>query len=60
MTKERYWEGKGRIADEAKDWQHNFSDRDWSYEELAKVWNYFYIMGKRYGVLREFRENGIC
>ena len=30
-----------------------------SYGELAWMQRYFTIMGKRYGLLKEFRENGI-
>ena len=31
-----------------------------SYEDFAIAGDYFYALGKRYGLLREFRENGIC
>ena len=31
-----------------------------SYEELYYIQNFFETMGKRYGLLREFRENCIC
>ena len=30
-----------------------------SYSELAEVGERFYTLGKRYGLLKEFRENGI-
>lgn len=30
-----------------------------SYSELAEVGERFYMLGKRYGLLKEFRENGI-
>lgn len=31
-----------------------------SYGEIYHIQNFFEIMGKRYGLLREFRENCIC
>lgn len=31
-----------------------------SWGEVAMVSNNFYELGKRYGLLNEFRENGIC
>lgn len=30
-----------------------------SYNELAEVGERFYTLGKRYGLLKEFRDNGI-
>ena len=30
-----------------------------SWQEVANYTNYFYKMGKRYGLIKEFRENGI-
>ena len=43
----------------AIDWQLNDSDYPYSYEGLAIIGEYFYRLGKRYGLLREFRENAI-
>lgn len=31
-----------------------------SWGEVAEKSNYFYKNGKKYGLLREFKENGIC
>lgn len=46
----------------ARDLAINFSyaDINLSWDELNKVQNKFYAIGKRYGLLREFKENGIC
>lgn len=33
---------------------------DMSYAELAYITDLFSKLGKRFGLLREFRENGIC
>ena len=43
----------------AIDWQLNESDYPYSYGGLAILTDYFYRLGKRYGLLKEFRENGI-
>ena len=42
----------------AIEWQ--LVDEPISYSELAEVCQRFYTLGKRYGLLKEFRENGIC
>lgn len=55
-----YQERKNNLIELAKEWQLDFSYLSWSYSELAEIVNYFYNNGKRYGLLKEFRENGIC
>lgn len=40
--------------------EYSFSSFQFSYCELALWEEYFETNGKRYGLLREFRENGIC
>ena len=55
-----YEEKKASLEDLAKDWQYNFSSLSWSYSELAEICNYFYENGKRYGLLKVFKENAIC
>ena len=54
-----YAERKANVREKAIDWQYEASEQDLSYGELAEAGDYFYKMGKRYGLLREFRENGI-
>lgn len=54
-----YQEMKERARQIAIDWQYEDGDYPYSYEGLAIVGEYFYKLGKRYGLLREFRENGI-
>lgn len=50
---------KKSIARQAAiDWQYE-SNYDISMGELLRVISHFYKLGKRYGLLREFRENGI-
>jgi len=43
----------------AMEWQNASADIDYSYEELAEWNGFFEKYGKKYGLLREFRENGI-
>lgn len=54
-----YKEKKERARQEAIDWQLESANEQLSYGELAAIGDYFYKLGKRYGLLREFRENGI-
>ena len=55
-----YQERKEQIRNEAIDWQNGFANCSLSYGELASAQDYFETMGRRYGLLTEFRENGIC
>jgi hypothetical protein len=54
-----YAERKANARQIAIDWQLNESDYPYSYGGMAILTNYFYRLGKRYGLLKEFRENGI-
>ena len=54
-----YAERKENARQIAIDWQLNESDYPYSYGGMAILTDYFYRLGKRYGLLREFRENGI-
>lgn len=45
---------------EAMDWQHDFNNHDYSLSELLEWFNHFEKIGRRYGLLQEFRDNGIC
>lgn len=55
----KYQIGKARARDIAITWQHEDSYYPYSWEGYAMVCDYFYKLGKRYGLLKEFRENGI-
>lgn len=55
----KYQERKERARQKAIDWQLGFSDADYSCAELAFWTDYFERLGKRYGLIEEFRENGI-
>lgn len=55
----KYYEKKAEIREQAIMWQLDFNNHNYSWLELANFGDYFYRLGKRYGLLREFRENGI-
>lgn len=54
-----YAERKAKAIQEATDWQADFCNHNYSYGELAFFVAYFTKQAKRYGLIREFRENGI-
>lgn len=56
----KYQKRKECIRAEAIDWQQTSQERNLSYDELLEAANYFEKAGRRYGLLTEFRENGIC
>lgn len=51
---------KDSIREQVIEWQNEFACHNYSYGELVEWQAYFGKMGKRYGLLKEFRENGIC
>lgn len=56
----KYQLAKERAREKAVMWQLENCDKCLSYSELAEFCEYFEKLGKRYGLLKEFRENGIC
>lgn len=54
-----YQKNKVYARERAIDWQAKFAERAMSYSELADWQSYFMRLGRRYGLLREFAENGI-
>ena len=55
-----YAERKAEVRDEAIQWQADFGDRVMTWGEVAEETGRFERLGRRYGLLTEFRENGIC
>ena len=55
----RYTRAKGNARQKAMDWQTDFHNNSYSYGELAAFAEYFTRLAKRYGLMTEFRENGI-
>ena len=57
-----YQERKAAAREEAIQWQidtfDDFMTMTWA--ELSEATYHFEKLGRRYGLLREFRENGIC
>ncbi len=52
-----YQERQEQIREEAI--TYTYSDEAYSYGELADIQEYFRKMARRYGLTREFAENGI-
>jgi len=55
----QYAINKEKAREQAIDWQHNFENQNYSWGCLANWECYFRKLGKRYGLLKEFSENGI-
>lgn len=56
---ESYYERQERARQEAIEWQADFGNHSYSWGEIFEWCDYFTELGKRYGLLEEFRENGI-
>ena len=54
-----YQREKENARNKAVEWQRGFCDHDYSYGELAYYGEFFDRLARRYGLVREFRENGI-
>lgn len=57
MTK--YQMRKENARQKAMEYQYNFDKMVHSYSELALYTEYFAKLAKRYGLIKEFRENAI-
>lgn len=55
----KYQQAKERARQKVVDWQLTFSDNVYYYSDLADFAAYFEKLGKRYGLIKEFRGNGI-
>ena len=60
MAKMTYQQKKEAARQQAIDWQDWSHEQNLSYGELAEAGEHFEKLGRRYGLLQEFRENGIC
>lgn len=54
-----YQEFKNKAREEAKAWQLDFVNNNYSYEEFFEAQLKFEELAKRYGLIKEFKENGI-
>lgn len=59
MIMTNYEKRKASARQKAIDWQYEASQKNYSYAELAYFGNFFTKLAKRFGLTREFRENGI-
>ena len=50
---------KEEARQKAIEWQLDFANNNYSWGELAYYSNYFEKLAKRYGLIEEFKENGI-
>lgn len=55
----KYQQAKESARQKAIDWQLTFSDNVYYWSDLADFSAYFEKLGKRYGLIKDFRENGI-
>ncbi len=55
----RYTRAKENARQKAMDWQTDYYNNNYSYGELIAFAEYFTRLAKRYGLMTEFRENGI-
>lgn len=54
-----YQRAKQRARNKTIEWQMDFYTHDYSYAEIAYYGGYFGRLAKRYGLVKEFKENGI-
>lgn len=54
-----YKQGKAKAIEEAQEYQRTTINKPMSWGEVATWYNYFYKLAKRYGLIKEFKENGI-
>ena len=55
----RYTRAKEKARQKAMDWQTDYYNNNYAYGELIAFAEYFTRLAKRYGLMTEFRENGI-
>lgn len=55
-----YKEQKENLRNFAIEWQQDAAENNLSWTEMIYWQGWFERMGRRFGLLNEFRENGIC
>lgn len=55
----KYQIAKEKAREKAIEWQLDFNNHNYSWGELAYYGAYFERLAKRYGLIKEFRENCI-
>lgn len=56
----KYQKAKAKAREAAVEFSITVGETTMTWSECAEVANRFERIGRRYGLLREFRENGIC
>ena len=59
LLKMGYSERKEKARQEAVDLIYEAAQENLSYGEMAIIHNYIYNLGKRYGLITEFKENAL-
>ena len=54
-----YQRAKEKARNMAVEWQNDFCDQNYSWGDLVYWQGYFERLGRKYGLIKEFRENGI-
>ena len=57
--KTSYQKAKGAARDEAIEWQLDFENHNYTWGEIAWFCAYFEKKARRYGLVKEFKENCI-
>ena len=55
-----YAEKKENLRNFAIEWQQDSAENNLSWKEMIYWQDWFEQMGRQFGLLNEFRENGIC
>ena len=58
-TVNSYQAGKARAREKAIFWQNAFSNGSFDWFSIVSWCSYFEKLAKRFGLVREFKENGI-
>lgn len=55
----KYAKAKERARTMAIEWQNDCHNHNYSYEECVRMQNFFESLARKYGLVGEFKENGI-
>lgn len=56
----KYQKAKARAREMAQEFSSEISEMNPSWWDICDAQDRYEKLGRRYGLLREFRENGIC
>ena len=55
----KYQIEKEKARQQAIEWQQNTNNYNWTYQDICYYTERFNRLAKRYGLVEEFKENGI-